>query len=113
MNGETLAALLVTAPLLVLFVYDLDVARMVRRAERIRPQIPFLSGVKVLVYAVCVGAAIGVLLGFNSAFLNITGIRLVPPPLPFILIYIAIVSGSAGLLMLRRRIKRLVPEVDE
>lgn len=113
MNAGTIAALIVTAPLLALLVYDLDTARIVRKAERIKPQISLLTGLKVLVYAICVGGCAWVVLGLGSALVNLTGVRILQPPIPFIVIYVAAASSSVGCSLLRRRIRRLAPEVDE
>lgn len=113
MSDETIVALLISTPLVLLLVYDIDTARLIRKAERVKPYIPFLTGVKILVYGVCIGALIAVVLGLNSALFNLTGLRLVAPPLPFVLIYLAVVSSSVGLYVLRRIIRRQVPEVDE
>ena len=112
-SNDTLFALLISAPLVVLAIFDIRVARIVRRAERMKPQIPFLTGVKWLVYGVCVGAIMAAALGLNSALVNLTGLRLIPPPLPFLMIYVAVIAGSVGLQLLRQRIRKVAPEADE
>ena len=113
MTDDQLAALAITAPLVVLAIYDIRVALVVRRAERMKPSIPFLTGVKWLIYAVCVGAVVSAFLGLNTAVFNLTGVRLVPPPLPFLLIYLAVIAGSIGVYVLRRYLRKVAPEADE
>lgn len=110
--SEWIFALVVCVPLAALAWYDWDTAKMVRRAEVKKPAIPFLTGVKLLVYGVVAGSTIAVVLGVNSAVLLLTGLRLLPPPSGFILLYLAVIAGSVGCYFLRRRIKRLAPEVE-
>lgn len=113
MTNDQIAALAITAPLVALAIYDIRVAIVVRRAERMKPQIPFLTGVKWLIYGVCIGAVSAALLGLNSAVFNLTGLRLIPPPLPFVLIYIAVIAGSVGVYELRLYLRRVAPEADQ
>ena len=113
MNDATLFALLISAPLVILAIDDLRTARIVRRAEQMKPNIPFLTGVKWLVYGVCLGAILTAALGINSALVNLTDIRLIQPPLPFLMLYVAVVAGSIGLRLLRRRIRVVAPEADQ
>lgn len=112
MTNDQLAALLVTLPLVALAIYDIKVALVVRRAERMKPAIAFLTGVKWLIYAVCVGAVIGAFLGLNSAVFYLTELRLIPPPVPFLLLYGAVIAGSVGVYLLRIYLRKVAPEAD-
>lgn len=95
----------VSIPLVVLAAFDVDVARELRKADQIKPAIPFLSQVKGIVYGIVLAAVIFAVLGILSAVLLMTGVRLLPQPLPLILIYIGCISASVMVWRLRRWIR--------
>lgn len=100
-----LLTIALSLPLVTLAVYDVDVARELHDADRIKPPIPFLSLVKGIVYGVAIGGGIFALLGIQSAVFLLTGIRLLPQPLPLIVIYIGCIVASLMVYRLRRWIR--------
>lgn len=98
-----LILLVLSAPLVALAVYDIDVARELRSADR--PPIPFLSLVKGIVYGVTIGGCIFAALGIQSAVFLLTQVRLLPPPLPLVVIYVGCVTASVAVYRLRRWIR--------
>ena len=92
-----------SAPLVALAVYDLDVARELRKADR--PPLPFLTLVKYVIYGVTIGGIIFAALGIQSIVFLLTGIRLLPPPLPLIVIYVGCIVASLMVYRLRRWIR--------
>lgn len=106
--SETISWLLIIAlslPLIALAVYDLDVARELHDADRIKPTIPFLTLVKGIVYGVTIGGGLFALLGIQSAVFLLTGIRLLPQPLPLVVIYIGCIVASLMVYRLRQWIR--------
>lgn len=100
-----LLALLIALPLIALAVYDLDVARELRHADRLPPPVEFLRLTKGIVYAVSGAAIIFAVLAMQSAVFLLTGIRLLPAPLPLIAIYVGGILASLAVYRLRSWIR--------
>jgi hypothetical protein len=103
--GAWLVTTAISIPLVILAVFDLDVARELRAADAIQPSIPFLGQIKGVVYGITLAAVIFAILGILSAVLLVTGLRLLPQPLPLILIYIGCIAASVMVWRLRRWIR--------
>ncbi len=111
MTDAWLTTLALTIPLVALAVFDIRVARRVRAAAAIRPRQPFLNLVSIIVTGIAIGATVGAILGIQNVVFNVWGVRLLPPPLPLVAIYVALIAGSLSLIPLRRQIRRWETEI--
>lgn len=96
---------IVSIPLVVFAVFDLQVARELHVFDREKPVIPFLGLVKGIVYGISAAAVIFAVLGIQSAVFLMTGIRLLPQPIPFLAIYFGCIIASLMVYRLRRWIR--------
>lgn len=101
----TLLAIVLSVPLILFAVFDVQVAREFQKADSISPPIRFLGLVKGVIYGVSVGGVIFAIIGIASVLFNVVQVRILPPPVALILIYTGCVSASFTVWRLRRWIR--------
>lgn len=100
-----LVTIALTLPLLLLAVYDVDTARFLRNAERLPPAVELLRLFKDVIYAVTLAAILAAVLGIHSVLFLLTGFRLLPQPIPVVMIYAIAIVASLMVYRLRRWIR--------
>lgn len=96
--------------ILMLFIYflwiDLDVTNQIVRAAQVKPYIETLRATALSSILTTVGAFCTVAVGLNSLWFLYTETRLLPTPIPTILLLVALAAPSVGKLYLKRLISR-------
>jgi hypothetical protein len=100
---------LLAIPLIVLAIRDVHVATMIRQHARVRPQIPFLTRVSAMADAILFAAILFALIGVSTVFVNVVGVRVLPPPWGLVLLYAGMVIASLALHRMGRWIERGAP----
>lgn len=105
MTDQWLLTIVISIPLVYLAVFDLQVARELRAADY-QPSIPFLGLVKGIVYGVTGAAILAVVLAIASGVFLVWGVRVLPPPIGFLMLYAICISASLAVYRLRQWIRR-------
>lgn len=103
---NVLGVILLTAPLFGFAMFGAWLAGYIHRAASVPPRNGLLTVVAYLLDGVTVGVTAAVVLGFASILFNAAGVRILPFPLPTVLIYVAVIAPSVGAIPLYRYIKR-------
>lgn len=102
----TIAVLLITLPLIGFAMFVAGLTGFVWRAATSPPPADrLLVSVAKLLLAVTIGVGLGALLGIQSVVYNVFELRLLPPPLPTIAIYVAVIAPSVGAIPLYRYVR--------
>ena len=96
---------LLTLPLLGFALFDAWIAGYLHRVAAEPPRDRLLTVVAYVMDGATIGVACAVVLGIASVVYNLTGARILPPPIPTLLIYGAVIAPSVLAIPLWRYIR--------